>query len=131
MNWNRNWKNNNEIVITVRVSNLLFATSDRQHLNGAGLLALTPGDVERITDHVIPSRKEERPLFRALQNYEKNIRILLSSLIILVRRYRERDRNGTNNEGQHGWGISQAKESNPTNNKTEIINKRIVLEGKR
>lgn len=88
-----NGKNNNEIVIIrvglerneteeISISNLLFATtisSTTRQLEWGQ--AFSAGDVERITgdNRVIPSRKEELSLFRALENYEKNIRIFLSS----------------------------------------------------
>lgn len=108
-----NGKNNNEIVIIrvglerneteeISISNLLFATtisSTTRQLEWGQ--AFSAGDVERITgdNRVIPSRKEELSLFRALENYEKNIRIFLSSKLFpfscAIERERERDRNGT------------------------------------
>lgn len=104
-----NGKNNNEIVIIrvglerneteeISISNLLFATtisSTTRQLEWGQ--AFSAGDVERITgdNRVIPSRKEELSLFRALENYEKNIRIFLSSKLFpfscAIERERERE----------------------------------------
>lgn len=105
-----NGKNNNEIVIIrvglerneteeISISNLLFATtisSTTRQLEWGQ--AFSAGDVERITgdNRVIPSRKEELSLFRALENYEKNIRIFLSSKLFpfscAIERERERSK---------------------------------------
>lgn len=119
-----NGKNNNEIVIIrvglerneteeISISNLLFATtisSTTRQLEWGQ--AFSAGDVERITgdNRVIPSRKEELSLFLSIGKLREKYSnlFILQALSILVRdRKRERDRNGTNNEGQHGWGISQ------------------------